>query len=132
MMIKNIELQLMPLAIKIILLFELLTPLFALLITLNILPSEEIVSAHESSILLVSVIPCILAVIMIMKRSPRAPAAIVVSWFTVNLFTLMLGDATQIEPYLHLIIGFVSLTGLGLFIYLKWSPSVKLYLNSKV
>lgn len=129
MMIKNIELKLMPLAIKIILLFELLTPAFALLTMFNILPSTETVSAHERSIFLVSVMPCLIAVFMILKRSQRAPVAIVVSWFTVNLSSLMLGDNTQIEPYLRLIIGFVSLMGLGLFIYLKLSSSVKFYLR---
>lgn len=50
MMIKNIELQLMPLAIKVILSFELLAPFFALLAMFNILPSVETVSAYEGSI----------------------------------------------------------------------------------
>lgn len=127
MMIKNIGM--MPFAIKIILFFELLAPFFALLAILNILPSAETVLAHERLILSISVMPCLMAVFMILKRSQRAAAAIVVSWFTVNLSSLVLGDSIHIERYLYLIVGFVSLLGLGLFAYLKLCFSVKSYLS---
>jgi len=123
--IKNIKL--MPFAIKVILFFELFAPLFSLLKVLGVLPSSEVAMPHQNLVLLVSVLPCLIAAFMILNRKQRAIAAVVVSWFTVNLSSLVVADGSAVEGSLHLIIGFVSVMGLALFAYLKLSPSIKTY-----
>lgn len=118
----------MPFTIRIILFAEVMILCFSLLTVLNLIPSSLILNLQAKLMILLSAMPSLIAICMIINRSQRAVAAIIVSWFSVNLFPVVIWSGPYTESNIHLVIGFTSILGLGLFVYLKSSRPIKFYL----
>lgn len=110
----------MPQVLKVILILELLAVVAAFFTAYDFVDSSKSEYFFGPVILLIAILPCIFAIYYSLNKNSKAIYAITVSWFTVNLSSVLIAENHEVQSYLLLIISFVFLLGLALFIYMRF------------